>query len=132
MRKVLDQDEAEEKKGGQFWRKQLLRKVTVFRPLHFSDSQHSSAILPQAQSFSEEDSTQGSEVVRKQPDRIAQVVAHSDVEEKETASNPKLRERKGIHVIRKHGSSRGDRNQVSRPSARRLLKQPSAKWHTTE
>jgi hypothetical protein len=44
MRKVLDQDGAEQLKGGQFWRKQLLRKVTVFRPLHFNDSNHPSIL----------------------------------------------------------------------------------------
>ena len=51
--------------------------------LHFSDSQKFS-ILPQAQSFSEEDSTRGSKLL-KQPDRIAQVVAHSDIKRKRLA-----------------------------------------------
>ena len=38
MRQVLDQDCVEQQKGGQYWRNQLLRRLTIFRPLYFSHS----------------------------------------------------------------------------------------------
>ena len=148
MRKVLDQDGAEQLKGGQYWRKQLLRKVTVFRPLHFSDSNHPSifslADVAGRGGGSREGSGRGSDIITKKrvnsitrPAGFSEVRGERIVEDERsvreadkvtiTRNSPALRERRSRGILRKRASSIEVGRGVT--GARPLLKQPSSIWH---
>ena len=122
MRQVLDQDGTEK-----IWGKKLLRKVTVFRPLHFHDSHHpllmNSAVSSGGSGHLE---GRGSDIVKKQrPDR--EVVAGVGDKLLNTMNvSPALRERQGRGVLRKRsGSAEIGKELINNTGARPLLKEPS-------